>query len=182
MRSTLLAALLVGVTVALMAWACAIAPAPVAPPDRLALATTVSLGGHCHAVAIAPGRLLTASHCVVPAMRVGGVAAYLESFEPLRDLALLRAALDFPIVRVRLPRFGERVQVVHLMCPAPPCVGEGRVEYVSAMWLEAALDWPCDRGMSGSGVWGTDGALVGIVKSLGTTTGRTYFATLPVQH
>jgi len=163
---------------------------PVCPsPSHLeaARAATMILGDNCSAVVAGPDSLWTAGHCVgqatVAAYRHrGDIAtrpARLVADYPDRDLVRLRTDemwLDTPARR--WPALGELAFVIHHRCPGGWCVAAAPVAYVGSLWNEAALEWSPPPGASGSGVWGQDGALLGIVQTRGTETGRGYFATV----
>lgn len=165
-------------------------PAPSCPsPTSLeaARAATFVLGDKCAAVVAGPDTIWTAGHCVGSDVSAtyrhrGDLTARparLVADYPDRDLVQLRAEEMWPDRPARRwPAIGELAFVVHHRCPGGWCVSPATVAYVGSLWNEAALAWAPPPGASGSGVWGQDGALLGIVQARGTESGRAYFATV----
>jgi len=157
---------------------------PSEPPSADAATATVVVADSCAGVRDGASAIWTAAHCVVErdwvSWRARGAvvpsAAEVAAVYPDRDLARLEADSTWqaPLVK-RWPALNERALVVHHRCEGGWCANEGRVVYVSSGFGEAALDWTAPRGASGSGVWGQDGALLGIVTSIGTRVATTYF-------
>ena len=160
-------------------------PARLLDPPHVdaARAATVVVDSRCAGVVAGARALWTAGHClrgITVAYRVRGERreriADLLVLHDARDLAELTTDRAFASVPVaRWPRLGEPAYVVHHRCPGGWCVGHGSVVYVSHRWQQAALDWLPPFGSSGSGVWGRDGALLGVVTHVGVSTGRAYF-------
>jgi len=172
---------------ALLAALLAACAGPVRMPDPphadAARESTMVLDGRCSAVVATARSLWTAGHCLrartvlYRPWQGPEAVAELLALHDLPDLAELRTRQAWSRVPVaRFPVLGEPAYVVHHRCPGGWCVTEGRVVYASTLLREAALDATPPAGASGSGVWGHDGALLGVVTHLGLTTGRAYFS------
>jgi len=165
--------------------------APVRAPDPphadAARESTVIVDSRCSGVVVTSRSVLTAAHCVHRRTVLLDTwadpepcPAELLTLHEWADLAELRTDRIWHRVPVtRLPIRGELATVIHHRCPGGWCAAPAVVVYVSHRHREAALDWTARDGSSGSGVWGTDSALLGIVISAGSETGRTYFALVP---
>jgi hypothetical protein len=165
---------------------------PDPPHAEEARDATVALAARCSAVVASAGSLWTAEHCIHNDAAPWYVTRDDQETErsttilwadPVRDVAELGTLQAWePVPPVRLPEIGEPAYVVHHMCAGAWCLDVGTIDAVSASWSEGAIaiDYSQDttqvRGMSGSGVWGHDGALLGVLTSVGLETGLGYFA------
>lgn len=150
-----------------------------------ARAATVMLDQRCSAVVAGTDSIWTAAHCLGEGQKTTywhqgesrSRSARLVANYPDRDLTQLLTDEVWPRMPVRRwPALGEVAFVVHHRCSGGWCVASAPVVYTGSLWNEGALDWAPPSGASGSGVWGQDGALLGVIQTLGTESGRAYFA------
>jgi len=164
-------------------------PGPSRAPDCSLLPNhaTIIVDQACGGVLATARSIWTAAHCVhgtgVRYERCGSLAtqhvATLLTRDDWLDLAELQTEERFErLPYVRLPTAGEPVTVVHHRCDGGWCAAPAQVVEVNVLGGEGAVDWTPPDGASGSGVWAEDGALVGVMTSVGLSTGHGYFALL----
>ncbi len=143
-------------------------------PIEFSIAHSVFLANSgCSAVALGAGKFATAKHCAPDDAKAGDAyeGGILTHVSPSYDFVVFAAPDQRLRIALRAPRVGEHVWVVGF----PMQLGSGDQELTVTDGVvagpvnsdgEARITAPVYFGNSGGGVWGDDGALLGLAVSI----------------